>query len=122
MDNDATVFAVVLSAVSLTDERVVHLLAVMHECQLYILFYEPSSIAYAAFFLRFKPTTVAEFTCEDYVMETVVFAFDRANLTDTVAMGAFPEPAGTSSRAVVAQAPADVLYADFAWAEQLFVT
>ena len=105
----------------LSDERIVHLLSIVHECKRDILFVEPGTVAYRAFFLWFKATPVAEVAGEDYVMQAVLFAFDRAYLSDTITVRTFPETACSSTRTVVAQALADIFNGNRTWLEKLFV-
>jgi hypothetical protein len=121
VDDYATVLTIVLAAMPLSNERIVHLFSIVHECQCDFLFDEASTVANRAFFLWFKTTTVAEVAGEDYIMQAVLFAFDRAYLSDTVTVRTFPETACSRSRTVVAQAFANVFNGNRTWLEELFV-
>ena len=54
-------------------------------------------------------------------MQAVLFAFDRAYLSDTITVRTFPETACSSTRTVVAQALADIFNGNRTWLEKLFV-
>jgi hypothetical protein len=62
---------------------------------------KPVPLQTELFFLWFKTTTVAEVAGEDYIMQAVLFAFDRAYLSDTVTVRTFPERLASRSRTVV---------------------